>query len=882
MTITAVSPLPNITAISSAVGEGVTVITATQRLARYLVSESAQYRSSVSRFPKILSLDAWLRQEWRQQAESSEPPRRLLVSSEVEALWRQVISRHESQTNAFSLLQPEAAAALAARCRASLRDHRVPVASEQVRTLFASESDTACFLKWLDRVDMRLKHEGWVMPEDLPELIANGKKERDSEVWFLSEEAPVPSVETALSSRFKVARWFHSESIDSGISTAGYPTRETEIAAAAKWGFHQHENSRVSAIVLADYQRDRPLLEHELRELFGSSDQVFTDLPVNFSRGVELAKVPMFRDALLLLGLVVKDLGRAELTALLRSPFFGWLATDHNDKATVIAHFFDSKRSVFELRHVLEVLGKVVPKSPLETALSVARVDRLSSLRLSACEWRDRVSALLQAAGWPSASGLDSVEYQQLELVDGLFDEIEANSLDNEPYPLTLFVSRLRSALSEKLFQPQTDVGKLQVMGLADTMGLSFEAARIVGATSESLPSKPSLLSFIPWEICRSYQISKIDEESHDKVTARLIGQLGSVGEVSCTYHRVSEGTAKLPSRFCDVGHHEAALSEARGDKGIVVRLESIDDSLGLATNLPNQQAGGVSLLEQQAACPLKAHLNHKLGIRPLETEAEGLTPGERGGVLHEALKCLFSSLKNSDQIKSLTAADREVLIEAAADEAARSLKASVRERVGLSTLELERQRLSGILGAWLDVEGSRDIRFTVELSEAPLEWECDGLNLSLKVDRVDRLSTGQRIVIDYKSSAGQSAADWSQSPLKSPQLPCYSQVIANVETIAIGQASMNEPGYLTLGADIGLDDADKKNKKAMARAGVTELAGLKDQWLADLRALVSAFVDGSGTATPSPSACRYCHYAAICRAHVVSDWDAEEELSGE
>ena len=881
MTITAVSPLPNIAAISSAVGGGVTVITATQRLARYLVSESALKHSSVSRFPKILSLDAWLRQEWRQQAETSETPRRLLVNSEVEALWREVISRYESQTNAFSLLQPEAAAALAARCRASLKDHRVPVASEQVRTSFASELDTACFLKWLDRVDIRLKQEGWVMPEDLPELIANEKKERDSEVWFLSEETPVPSVETALSSRFTVTRWFHSESIESGISTVGHPTREAEIAAAAKWGFHQHENSLMSAIVLADYQRDRPLLEHELRELFGSSDQVFTDLPVNFSRGIELAKVPMFRDALLLLGLIVQDLGRADLTALLRSPFFGWLNTDRNDKATVITHLFSSKRAAFELRHVLEALGKVVPKSPLETALSAARVDRLSSVRLSACEWRDRVSALLQTAGWPSAAGLDSVEYQQLELVDGLFDEIEANSLDNEPYPLTLFVSRLRSVLSEKLFQPQTDVGKLQVMSLADTSGLPFEAIRIVGATSESLPSKPSLLSFIPWEICRAYQISKIDEETHDKVTARLIGQLNSVGEVSCSYHRVSDGATKLASRFCDLSCDEAP-TEARGGKGIGVPLESIDDSVGLATNLPNQQAGGVSLLEQQASCPLKAHLNHRLGIRPLEGEAEGLTPGERGGVLHEGLKHLFSSLRTSDQINLLTAVDREVLIEAAADEAARGLKAPVRERVGLSTLDLERQRLIGILAAWLEVEGSRDISFNVELSEEPLEWDCEGLNLSLKVDRVDRLSTGQRIVIDYKSSAGQSAIDWSQSPLKSPQLPCYSQVIADVETIAIGQVSINEPGYLTLGADIGLDDADKKSKKAMDRAGVSELAGLKDQWLVDLRSLVSAFVNGSGTPTPSPSACRYCHYAAICRAHAVSDWDAEEELSGE
>ena len=68
----------------------------------------------------------------------------------------------------------------------------MPVASEQVRTLFASELDTACFLKWLDRVDIRLKHEGWVMPEDLPELIANEKKERDSRYGFSRKRRPYP------------------------------------------------------------------------------------------------------------------------------------------------------------------------------------------------------------------------------------------------------------------------------------------------------------------------------------------------------------------------------------------------------------------------------------------------------------------------------------------------------------------------------------------------------------------------------------------------------------------------------------------------------------------------------------------------------------------
>jgi ATP-dependent helicase/DNAse subunit B len=323
---------------------------------------------------------------------------------------------------------------------------------------------------------------------------------------------------------------------------------------------------------------------------------------------------------------------------------------------------------------------------------------------------------------------------------------------------------------------------------------------------------------------------------------------------------------------------NDQKYSEDALDKSASAELEWIDDPFGLATMVPGEQSGGVSLLEQQAACPLKAHLNHKLGIKALDEEAEGLTAGERGGVLHEALKHLFTSLPSSEHIKGLPETAQIKLIEEAADDAVRGIKASVRDRVGLSALDLERQRLQTVLSAWLEVERSRQIAFNIELNEAPIDWDCEGLSLSLKVDRVDMLSTGQRIVIDYKSSAGQTVADWSQSPVKSPQLPCYSQVLANVGTIAIGQVSTKEPSYLTLGGEIGLFDVDKKNKKALDRADVTGLDDLKDQWLNDLRSLVSAFVEGSATPTPSPSACRYCHYTSVCRAHLTSDWNSDEE----
>ena len=141
----------------------------------------------------------------------------------------------------------------------------------------------------------------------------------------------------------------------------------------------------------------------------------------------------------------------------------------------------------------------------------------------------------------------------------------------------------------------------------------------------------------------------------------------------------------------------------------------------------------------------------------------------------------------------------------------------------------------------------------------------------------MDRLSTGQachRLQIERRTVGNRLVA----KPLKSPQLPCYSQVIADVEIIAIGQVSINEPGYLTLAPTLVLMMLTRKVKSHGSR-WCERVSWLERSVAGGSGVFGRAFVNGSGTPTPSPSACRYCHYAAICRAHAVSDWDAEEEF---
>lgn len=864
------SPLPTPADIQRALADGVTIVTATQRLARQLKRACGSSRDVVATTPRVFSVERWLANTWGAIAESDEQPKRLLSVAEAETLWHQVVSAQIAASPHFSLIQPETASKLGARCRSILKAHRVPLSSDSVRASFEMESDTSCFLSWVDHIDMRLKTEGWLMVEDIADVIAQAGHPKDAELWFLSEEPMTPALRHAFTGRFHQVRWFRSEVLTSPLPTLVFDTREIEIKEAARWGQKQHEENRQAVIILSDYQRDRALLEHHLRSFFGVSDRVFTDLPVNFSRGIELSKVPMFRDAVLLLKLITHGLDRHEISALVRSPFFAWNDRELNDKGQILTALFRTKRGEFDLNSLLWELSRATEDSPLARGLSKARVDRLASLRLEAQDWRVRITQLLQDVGWPNASGLDSLEYQQLDLYDGVFDALEVSPVDTGSYGLSIFLDRLQSVLNKRLFQPQTDQSLLQVMSLGDTLGLSFGAVRVVGSTSESVPEKPAALSFLPWKIVRDFDIQVADEDFSHHITARLLGNLASAAPTVMTYHQVSDGMTNLPSRYCDSAELGLPRPGSPVDRASSADLEWVSDDIGLPLVLPKKQAGGVGLLEAQSVCPMKAHLKYRLGLAALEPASRGLTAGERGGILHQALQFLFNRIRSSDALAALGSSAAHNAAHDAANAAVNDIRDAVRDRVGLPALDLEVARLTRALVDWVTIERQRTVPFEVELTEEPLDWHCEGLTLSLKADRVDRLATGHRVVIDYKSGGSSRVSDWCEIPLKAPQLPCYSQALSDVVTITIAKVGGEDVGFNTLGDSIGVVGTDRKSQKVLMSADVSSLSELSDQWREALTSLVQSFVAGEAVPTPSASACRYCDYAPLCRAHLL------------
>ena len=71
-------------------------------------------------------------------------------------------------------------------------------------------------------------------------------------------------------------------------------------------------------------------------------------------------------------------------------------------------------------------------------------------------------------------------------------------------------------------------------------------------------------------------------------------------------------------------------------------QLQGVADRIGPALDDGQKVKGGARFFQDQAQCPFRAFVNHRLRIRPLEEGAPGLDARLKGNVLHRALQLLW------------------------------------------------------------------------------------------------------------------------------------------------------------------------------------------------------------------------------------------------
>jgi hypothetical protein len=251
----------------------------------------------------------------------------------------------------------------------------------------------------------------------------------------------------------------------------------------------------------------------------------------------------------------------------------------------------------------------------------------------------------------------------------------------------------------------------------------------------------------------------------------------------------------------------------------------------------------------------------------------DGFSALERGILVHAAVAAFWRDVRDHATLVSLPEHDLARRIDAAVMPAIECISASRRSRLPPVVAAGEAARLARIVGAWLaDLERERP-PFTVTEMEASRPLALAGLQLSLRLDRIDALADGGTAIIDYKTGKVASPPQWFDPRPMEPQLGLYwlsQQAFDAAQPVRALAYAQLRPGEVKA---IGLaGDATAWPRLSqplyLRRSDLADWMAVEACWRQSLTALAVEVREGRAAVAPRDvvRTCRECGLQAMCR----------------
>lgn len=865
-----------------------TVLTATIRLARELRRDHDQVQEAAGRasWPtaQIILLSAWLAETWKNGLFSDDAATafRLLRPAEERMIWEDVI-RSKSE---YSLLDIPSTAEAAARSWERLCSWAIPLNAEA----WNASEDARTFLGWVRAFQAHCQCNGWISSAELPasvaELIDRGAAPVPGEVEFAGflELSPVQQrlIDTLERRGVKVRERAHTDESGDAVRV-GFADAGREIRAAAEWARRCLENDpdarnpafRIGIVVPGLSQHNRDEIERVFGEVLHPRNRLRPDLdPVrcfNISLGRPLDEYPVIQTAFLFLGIDPGDLSVERAGRVLRSPFLPGAEEEMTDRAVLEADLRAGGAPDVSLSDVIELDRKRRGDGgcPGLVTLLGTWLEKYGTLQTSRLpsDWAPALSAFLRDIGWPGDRTLDSIEYQTLEAWRELLSNLA--NLDDMfgIVPLHGAVDVLRNLASTRQFQPESAPAPVQILGVFESSGLRFDRLWLMGLHDGAWPADPVPDPFIPVRLQRRYGLPGSSPNRELEFSRMLTGRLlSSAPSVVVSYPEREEDADLAVSPLVRMLPETTSAGlgippPPEGGEGLpgASALEVLDDHYGPACD-DVALRGGTFLFKLQAACPFKAFAELRLGARALEEPETGLNALDRGRLLHRVLERVWGRLKSHGHLLAVTEEGLTDLVRGHVEPEVRRILDG-RFRRNLRFAEIELARLVRIIEEWMGLERQRQ-PFTVVDQEERRSVEVGGIEVSIRVDRVDRQEDGKLVILDYKSGEC-GPADWAGSRPDEPQLPIYAVTAeAEVAGVLFARLRTGDLGFKGLAESPDIAPGIRVPEK---QPPIAQTIG---DWRAVLDELGRGFREGRAHVDPKDPAktCRYCDLPSLCR----------------
>jgi ATP-dependent helicase/nuclease subunit B len=873
--------------LQSLLTEGVTVLTASRRLAhavkQQFARESQARGATIWQTPRVLPWGAWLRQQHLDARTKAAARWRVLSPAQSRALWDEVVSNSRA---ASELLNPSSAARLAARSWRLLHDYLIPI--ERLQGFETPEAQA--LLAWCNEFSRRCDTLGAIDEAQLAHWAFDIELAPSERLTFAGFDAMPPAM-TRLMERWRAADLL-AETVESAapgsVSVFEADDHDSELAVAAQWARDELAQGRQSiGIIVTDLQSRRD----EIRRVF---EDVLTPgarhtqassgpLPAVIAAPAPLSSYPLVDAAMLVLQMLVGDAPSTQAGRLLRSVFIGGGNAEQGARAMADRRLRDEQRDGWDWPKLERWAALTECDQLLLRSRELNALARALPSSALASEWAERFHLIWRSIGWPGDRVLSSIEFQTLQKFQETLAEF--GSLDPVTGRMSLrrAVGRLGDVLRDTPFEPETVSAAITVIDPATSAGMRFDALWVTGLDADGWPASASPDALIPLELQRTsampeataarmlqQALTQLDrwQRSADRVVLSWAGRDGDIElNRSPLLGRLRADEALLTHASPTVALRELLFRERPP-------LEVLRDDRAPA--LPRKETrGGSRTIELQSRCPFRAQAEIRLRADALPRVGVGIEPIDRGAILHRVLEDLWGVLRTQQRLLELDDLEIERRVrESAQRHALQALSIDTPSRHRLAMLEID--SVTRQIVQLLQQEKLRP-GFSVHLAEAKEAYEIGGLSITLRPDRIDQLDAGGELLIDYKLGASHTQRGWFDSlpgRPRQPQLPLYG--LAHAERLRGLSYVILAPGAVEYR---GWSDGTPIASGVLAYpAGIrTDLGDPADwgallhHWQFTLTRLAEHYVAGRAEVDPLPQECMYCHLSTLCRVNELA-----------
>ena len=852
------------------------ILTPNSRLARYLQKQSSLTKENLTvwRSEKILPLITWLTNYWLE----CKDPRVLLNSHQERLLWQQVIT--EVLGKDFNSIADTVMKAYELITNWQLSD---------TNWSDYEVEDVVVFRRLSKKFTEYCNNKGIVVACQLPSLLLphfSYLQQGDLDITFAAFDEYSPQLQTFINGlqelNCKVDYYDPNNHKNSSCKKVSFAKQEDEITTVARWAKQIISNNPKAniGIIVSNLTDLRPQITKIFNEVLCDIEETENNNTgdnsaekFNISAGIIFGSLPIISCALELL-ILREPFNLRAISKVLLSPYICGAETEKSNRALFDFQLHQLNQEQFWLSNI-EFLAKKYSRdiSVLINCLKKMQdvFSQTGNKRLYNSEWVKIFAQILKILGWPGESNLTDPESMAVRRFTELLSEFALTDLAAGKVSHMQALYILRDMAERTVFQPEQETdSQINILGSLEAAGINFDYLWVMGLDQENWPTHPNPNPFVPIKIQKKFGLPHSSAERELSFCETLTNRFKrSAKEVVFSYVKQVEDRIVEPSTLIvditeiSVDDLDLAMFTPLAKKIYCSRkTEKLvdDDSLAL---MPDELIhGGSRLIESQSQCPFRAFAEFRLAAKEFKQFEPGIGKLKRGVLIHAALERFWQEVKSHQGLCELNPESLQDAVEKSV------IYALDKEHLSQTLFSLEQKCLIRLLNRWLEVEKSR-LPFQVIETEKTIQTALGALQIKLRIDRIDQLTNGNLLLIDYKTSKRlPSIFDWFGNRPKNPQLPLYCVAVDNtqkIQSVAFAQINLTSIKFDDVGLDklaVGLQKIDENNFKN--NMNWYEFIAY---WRTILTDLAKDFAAGCVQAEPlSVQVCEQCEFGILCR----------------